>query len=146
MPDSSDDIGPGRPPKHSQFKKGQSGNPKGRKKKTLIDDLRPIIADVFERPVRVSDGDKETTMSNMQVMLEAQRRSALTGNLRSIEALFKKAHKCGLVSEAKPRSGIILTDPIGDNGHVVRMFRLEQDAMRKPARYDPNFLRVWGQR
>ena len=26
-------IGYGRPPKHSQFKKGQSGNPKGRRKK-----------------------------------------------------------------------------------------------------------------
>jgi hypothetical protein len=30
---SSYDVGRGKPPKHTQFKKGQSGNPAGRKKK-----------------------------------------------------------------------------------------------------------------
>jgi len=37
MPDSESDykVGPGRPPLHTRFKKGQSGNPCGRSAKNL---------------------------------------------------------------------------------------------------------------
>ena len=37
MPDNQSDyqVGPGRPPLHTRFKKGQSGNPGGRSAKSL---------------------------------------------------------------------------------------------------------------
>ena len=38
-PDDEYKVGPGRPPKEHQFKKGQSGNPKGAKRKTSSLDL-----------------------------------------------------------------------------------------------------------
>jgi Family of unknown function (DUF5681) len=47
-------IGPGRPPKEYQFKPGQSGNPKGarRKRKSIAPDLKAL----FERAL--SEGDR----------------------------------------------------------------------------------------
>ncbi len=42
-------VGPGRPPKEHQFKPGQSGNPKGPKRKppSLIPDLKEIFERAF---------------------------------------------------------------------------------------------------
>ena len=43
QPETSDQeykVGPGRPPKEYRFKPGQSGNPKGAKRKPTVDWLR----------------------------------------------------------------------------------------------------------
>src|ERR1700742_2968486 len=53
----SDGVGYKRPPKHTQFRPGQSGNPKGRPKGTqnLKSDLREELGEI----VRVREGDRE---------------------------------------------------------------------------------------
>ena len=56
MPDDEHDykVGPGKPPLHTRFRKGQSGNPGGRSKK----DLPALLADALNEPVFVTiDGD-----------------------------------------------------------------------------------------
>ena len=53
MDDKRDyEVGYGRPPKASQFKKGKSGNPRGRPKKD------PSIADVISQDLQ-SEGQDE---------------------------------------------------------------------------------------
>jgi len=48
-------VGPGRPPLHTRFKKGQSGNPDGRRKKNM----RALLADALDQPVFVTiDGER----------------------------------------------------------------------------------------
>src|ERR1700736_6924379 len=48
-------VGPGRPPLHTRFKKGQSGNPGGRSKKQLS----ALLADALNEPVLVMiDGER----------------------------------------------------------------------------------------
>jgi hypothetical protein len=36
-------VGYKSPPKHTRWKKGQSGNPKGRKKRRIVNDLRTLF-------------------------------------------------------------------------------------------------------
>ena len=50
MPDNDSDyqVGPGRPPLHTRFKKGQSGNPGGRSAKSLPALLAAADEDVVQ--------------------------------------------------------------------------------------------------
>src|SRR4029077_5668306 len=51
-------VGPGRPPKEYQFKQGQSGNPKGRKRKapSLLPDLKQLFESALNQKVKVTQG------------------------------------------------------------------------------------------
>jgi hypothetical protein len=49
-------VGPGKPPLHTRFRKGQSGNPRGRSAK----DLPVLLADALNEPVYLTtNGHRE---------------------------------------------------------------------------------------
>ena len=53
-------VGPGRPPKEYQFKPGQSGNPKGAKRKaSLAPDLKAMLERALNEKVKLRRGEKE---------------------------------------------------------------------------------------
>ena len=58
-------VGPGRPPREYQFKPGQSGNPKGAKRKpqSIARDLKAILDRELNAKVPVKQGDKLLTMT-----------------------------------------------------------------------------------
>jgi hypothetical protein len=72
----------GVPPKHSQFKKGQTGNPKGRPKK--IPELRELLANVL--------GDEKDGKSAAEAILMALRNKAIKGDVRAAELLLDRAY------------------------------------------------------
>jgi hypothetical protein len=60
-------VGPGHPPKEFQFKKGQSGNPKGRhRKKSVAADLVRAL----EEKVTVRQGDRARVLTKRQAGVE----------------------------------------------------------------------------
>ena len=58
-------VGPGRPPKEYQFKSGQSGNPKGRKRKapSLHPDLKQLFESAFNQKVTVTQGERQRLLT-----------------------------------------------------------------------------------
>ena len=58
-------VGPGRPPREYQFKPGQSGNPRGAKRKSqsIARDLKAILNRELNAKVPVKQGDKLMTMT-----------------------------------------------------------------------------------
>lgn len=58
-------VGPGRPPREYQWKPGQSGNPKGAKRKaqSLIPDLKNIFERAFNQKVTVTEGERERVLT-----------------------------------------------------------------------------------
>jgi hypothetical protein len=73
-----------RPPEDTRFKKGQSGNPKGRPKRTALEGgskrARNLILDEAERPITIREGDETKQMPAVQVVLRAAIKSAANGN------------------------------------------------------------------
>ena len=118
-----------KPPKATQFKKGQSGNPKGAKKKTEIDDIRLMVEDVLAEPVSLREGERTITVSKLEAVLRAHLLNALKGDQKAAKALFRLAQKTDLFTKAKPRSNLVI-DPPGSNPEERMLIRAYADRMR----------------
>jgi hypothetical protein len=113
------EVGFGKPPKTSQFKKGASGNPKGRPKRGEISDVAPLIEGIFAEPIKVREGEQIRTISNLEAMLHAQVRHALQGNPKAIRTVFDLGAKAGLFSTAQQKSFIEIVEPEGEAGKIL---------------------------
>ena len=75
MPDIESDykVGPGRPPLHTRFKKGQSGNPGGRSAKSLP----ALLADALNETVVVTiDGRRRRITKREAIVTQLVNKSA----------------------------------------------------------------------
>jgi hypothetical protein len=81
------DVGYKRPPEHTRFRKGQSGNPSG-KKKAKPPKCEPDKLDLSQT-ITVSSQGKRVTMTMRQALHQKLFAMALASNLRAIELLFK---------------------------------------------------------
>ena len=81
------DVGYGKPPKRTQFKPGESGNPKGRPKgtKNLATDLSEELAE----KIVVSEGGKQRKISKQRAMIKSLLAKALNGDTRAATVLLK---------------------------------------------------------
>ncbi|WP_137703355.1 DUF5681 domain-containing protein [Marimonas lutisalis] len=81
------EVGYGKPPKDSRFKKGQSGNPKGRPK--LTKNVDTMLRDTLFRPVVITDKGKRRTVTALEAFFQRLLKNALDGDARSAEKLLK---------------------------------------------------------
>jgi hypothetical protein len=90
-PDDRNDfkVGYGNPPRHSQFVRGRSGNPRGRQKgvRNLASDVKRTL----EVPVRLTDQGKTRRVSTQEAVLLRLREKALKGDSRAIDSLVALA-------------------------------------------------------
>lgn len=86
-------IGKGRPPQKNQFKPGQSGNPKGRKRadKKLGDTLQNILSE----QVTVREGDKVSKMRKSEAMLHSIVVKAMKGDAQAQRTLLSLVREHG---------------------------------------------------
>ncbi|MCE8511904.1 hypothetical protein KBY22_04325 [Ruegeria pomeroyi] len=89
-------VGYMSPPEHSRFKKGQSGNPKGRPKKP--DDIYSHLQRVLKRQVKPKGADRQMPIS--EALIRKLRELALSGDRRAL-ALQRKILDEASVAEAR---------------------------------------------
>lgn len=73
------DVGYGKPPRTSQFKKGQSGNPKGRPKGAKSFDSR--VAAAFERKIDIQEKGRVRRISLADGILMKLAAKAIAGDM-----------------------------------------------------------------
>jgi hypothetical protein len=89
---SSNDIGYGNPPKHSRYKPGTSGNPKGRPKKEPFA-FGAVIDRVLNIQTQYREGGKIKSATLLELAIMAQMNKAAQGNPKAAEmVLTLRAH------------------------------------------------------
>lgn len=84
---ADDDVGYGRPPKHSRFKPGNNANPKGRPKRKPAA-IADIIDNVLNGLAEYRERGRIKKARRRELTIKAFIRLALAGDLKSIEALL----------------------------------------------------------
>jgi hypothetical protein len=89
-----DKVGYARPPKHTQFKKGQSGNPKGRPKAVKAHmPVSRIIRRSLSEEVQGQVNGKTRKMTKLEAIIEVQSAKALKGDTRAAKLVIDLGHK-----------------------------------------------------
>ena len=99
-----DEIGYGKPPRHSQFRKGTSGCPTGRPKRLPGISIREIL-----------DGDQRgkngEVISRRDAILIALVNEALRGNQKAFSKFMKLMHRSGLMRREKSTTPTVVRVP-----------------------------------
>ena len=84
---SSYEVGYGRPPQSSQFKTGQSGNPRGRPKGSK--NLQTLLREELDQKVQVTENGRPRLMSKRRVAVRQQVDKAVKGDAKAFNVLVK---------------------------------------------------------
>ena len=79
-------VGYGRPPQHTRFKPGHSGNPKGRPKGTM--NLKTDLMEELSERISVSEGGKPKKLSKQRALLKSLVAKAITKDTRAANILL----------------------------------------------------------
>ncbi|MFG1301946.1 DUF5681 domain-containing protein [Xanthobacter sp. V3C-3] len=80
-------VGYGRPPLHSRFKPGHSGNPKGRPRGAR--NTSTIVSEVLDRKIIVKSAGRQEKMQVREAMITRAVEAGLQGNLKAMEFVLK---------------------------------------------------------
>ena len=94
--DGTDDVGFGKPPKHSQFQRGQSGNPKGRPKGSL--NLATVLERTLRERVVLKENGRRKVVTKLESVILKLVNDAASGNSHSTRLL------CQLLASGEERS------------------------------------------
>jgi hypothetical protein len=82
------EVGRGKPPRSSQFKPGQSGNPGGRKKGSL--NLKTVMTAVLESEIELTENGRKRKVPLLEAIILRQAQEALRGQPRAAESLLNR--------------------------------------------------------
>jgi hypothetical protein len=89
-------VGYGKPPEHTRFKVGQSGNPKGRPKGTP--NMATVLARTLRAKVVVNENGRRRTITKLEAAIQQLTNKAASGELKALQLL------AGLVRSAEERT------------------------------------------
>jgi len=94
-------VGPGRPPLHTRFRKGQSGNPGGRRKKNLP----ALLADALNEAVFVTIDEERRQITKREAVVHQLVNKSTTADLRATKMLFD------MIKDAEQKAGVATPPP-----------------------------------
>jgi hypothetical protein len=94
------EVGYGRPPLHSRFKPGKSGNPKGRPKQSR--NLRTIVKQVLTEDMHIRNGGRLRRMPAMEALVRTMLARSFKGDPKAFASLMVLSRQSGLMEGDEP--------------------------------------------
>ena len=80
------EVGYGKPPRHTRFKKGQSGNPQGRPKGSK--NLPTLLSEALNESVVVAENGRRRKITMRQAIIKQLVKRSATADLRAMKILL----------------------------------------------------------
>ncbi len=121
-------VGYKRPPQHSQFKRGQSGNPKGRPKGAL--NLETDLREELSERIAIREGERSLKVSKQRALLKSLVSKALKGDARAASLLLQ------LIVKTLPAEDLVAASHENDalseaEMDILERFIAKRNAIRK---------------
>ncbi len=100
------EVGYGRPPLHSRFQPGQSGNPKGRPKERP--NLRSVIEKALSEKIEIREGNRTRWVSKLGGVAVNLTNRAVKTDAKALTALIALLRLSRIAAESEP----IMTEPV----------------------------------
>jgi hypothetical protein len=94
-------VGPGRPPLYTRFKKGQSGNPRGRSPKNLA----TLLADALSEKVYVTIDGRRRKITKREAIVTQMVNKSTSADLRATKMLFD------MLKDVEQKAGVASPPP-----------------------------------
>jgi len=91
------EVGYGKPPRHTGFQKGRSGNPKGRPKGSK--NLATLLTEALDEKVQVTEDGKRRRVTKRELVIKQLVNKSASADLRAIKQLTD------IVERAERRAG-----------------------------------------
>jgi uncharacterized protein DUF5681 len=126
MSANTDDEGTGykRPPKSTQFKPGQTGNPKGRPKN--VRNFKTDLCDELSERITVRENGLERKISKQRALVKALVAAAIKGDMRAANAIVTFSNKSFAGAEVTAPA----TDAATDDQDIIDAF-VERELKRR---------------
>src|SRR5271169_827968 len=89
QPSGDDCVGYGRPPQSTRFKKGRSGNPKGRPKGSL--NVATVLSKTLREKVVINENGKRKVVTKMEASSKQLVNQAASGKMPALNKVFELA-------------------------------------------------------
>src|SRR5437899_7315149 len=80
-------VGYGKPPRHTRFRKGESGNPRGRPKGS--ESFVRLAQRTFNQRIAITENGARRTITKLEAALKQLINKAITGDARAIRDVLK---------------------------------------------------------
>lgn len=115
---TGDAVGYGKPPVNTRFKKGQSGNPKGRRKATL--NPATVLARALRERVVINENGRRKTVTKWEAATKQVANKAASGDLGAVKLVSM------LLQNFEGQSGNRATPALDGEDQKVAMRMLER--------------------
>lgn len=94
------EVGYGKPPRHTRFRPGQSGNPRGRPKDAK--NLSTLVHEALNEPVVVAENGRRRKVSKRRAIIKQLINRSAQGDLKAMQMLLSTMHEIERRNEAEP--------------------------------------------